>query len=372
MEATDLVKQNYLTTTFDNTGKRRKVTADLTNIADLQIKKILPSLMEECLISSARNVGDYRTYGSVGQINWQLAKIPWVACLKREVTKSTQVGFYIVLLFREDMDGCFLSLNQGYTQFDELWGSTVAQRKISQTAAIALSLLTPPPGFVTGQIDLKATSNLGRGYELGAIVSKEYFGNTPSEPNFRSDLVTLLNLYDELHAKAGQSLLDLLPASSDAEFQEAATEFAKPDESDVSLPPGPLPPPPKKPLSTGGRRVRNPKIAGTAIRKGGYACEIDATHQSFVAKRTGKNYVEAHHLVPMQFQDEFKVSLDVPENVTVLCPTCHRKLHHGTSTDKAPALKKLVTERAHALLSRGIKITERAVAALYKAELVDE
>ena len=31
--------------------------------------------------------------------------------------------------------------------------------------------------------------------------------------------------------------------------------------------------------------------------------------------------MEAHHLIPMEFQDDFEHSIDVPENIISLCPT---------------------------------------------------
>jgi len=45
----------------------------------------------------------------------------------------------IVLLSREDMQGCVLSLNQGYTRFKEAFGTdALAAVKIRESAAVAL------------------------------------------------------------------------------------------------------------------------------------------------------------------------------------------------------------------------------------------
>lgn len=35
-----------------------------------------------------------------------------------------------------------------------------------------------------------------------------------------------------------------------------------------------------------------------------YKCEFEDTHMFFTSKTTGENYVEAHHLIPMEFQQE--------------------------------------------------------------------
>jgi len=55
--------------------------------------------------------------GSIGQGNW--AAIPWLAILDRRITTSTTHGLYVVFLFRSDMRGVYLTLNQGVTRFRE-------------------------------------------------------------------------------------------------------------------------------------------------------------------------------------------------------------------------------------------------------------
>ena len=84
------------------------------------------------------------------------------------------------------------------------------------------------------------------------------------------------------------------------------------------------------------------------------------------------NFVEAHHLVPMQFQEHFESSLDVLENVVVLCPNCHRKLHHGQVADKKLLLTVLHQTSGKGLKSRGLEITLNHLVALYKGNLEDE
>jgi len=48
---------------------------------------------------------------SAGVGRW--AKIPWIALMDRRETTTTQQGVYCVYLFREDMSGVYLTLNQG-------------------------------------------------------------------------------------------------------------------------------------------------------------------------------------------------------------------------------------------------------------------
>src|ERR1700751_5054239 len=57
---------------------------------------------------------------SAGQGQWAL--IPWTAVFDRLITTSARHGFYVVYLFRADLGGAYLSLNQGVTIVRETYG----------------------------------------------------------------------------------------------------------------------------------------------------------------------------------------------------------------------------------------------------------
>jgi 5-methylcytosine-specific restriction protein A len=44
--------------------------------------------------------------------------------------------------------------------------------------------------------------------------------------------------------------------------------------------------------------------------------------------------MKAHHMIPMEYQDYFTYSIDVPENVISLCPNCHRKAYLSVMEEK--------------------------------------
>ncbi len=48
-----------------------------------------------------------------------------------------------------------------------------------------------------------------------------------------------------------------------------------------------------------------------AVEKANYKCELDESHSFFISRMTNKNYVEGHHLIPLEFKDDFGYSLDV-------------------------------------------------------------
>lgn len=351
---------------------RRKLTSGHAFAVDTTITKDLPKLIEQFVSDSGRDVTKYRIYGSVGQINWALAYIPWVAILRRDISKSTERGYYVVLLFSQDMQNCFLSLNQGFTQFRKAFGDTIGNKKISQVASLAIQTLQPPTDLIAGRLDLSATNTLGKGYESGAIVSRRYgIGDAVSEAQFRDDLIQLLDLYDGLAAKLGHNLLDHLDSMSSDDYQEAANEIATTDPA-KSLPEGGLPPPPKVNGKQAGKYKRDPEMAAMAIQAASHKCEIEQTHETFTSRKTKQPFVEAHHLIPMQCQGEFEVSLDVPENIVALCPGCHRKFHHARFGELKPSLIKLFSARNEALESRSITIEAERLYKIYKSDFDED
>lgn len=90
---------------------------------------------------------------------------------------------------------------------------------------------------------------------------------------------------------------------------------------------------------------RNPRYASDAVVNADYLCEFASQHNHFVSKFSQRNYVEAHHLIPMKFQEQFDCSLDIYANIVSLCMVCHKKLHYGMFEDKKSILDKFFQER---------------------------
>lgn len=108
---------------------------------------------------------------------------------------------------------------------------------------------------------------------------------------------------------------------------------------------------------------RNRNTALNALLHAGYFCEIDKGHTTFKRRNLDINYMEPHHLVPMEFSKDFDVSLDVEENIVSLCSTCHNWLHYGKNYE--PMLKKLYEERVGLLKQVGIYITFEKLKSMY-------
>ncbi|WHY84689.1 hypothetical protein QNH39_18820 [Neobacillus novalis] len=111
---------------------------------------------------------------------------------------------------------------------------------------------------------------------------------------------------------------------------------------------------------------RNPKTASEAVADADYLCEFDNQHKHFISKFNGKNYVEAHHLIPMQYQEQFENSLDIHANIVSICLVCHKKIHFGLFEDKKEILAKLFNSRRERLIKAGIKISLAELYSFYQ------
>ncbi|PEJ60730.1 MULTISPECIES: HNH endonuclease [unclassified Bacillus (in: firmicutes)] len=110
---------------------------------------------------------------------------------------------------------------------------------------------------------------------------------------------------------------------------------------------------------------RNRTVTKRAIVEANFKCEIDESHSFFLSKQTGENYVEGHHLIPLEFEEMFDYNLDVEANVISLCPICHKKIHHGPIETVEKLIKKLYKNRKERLKNSGIEVKPKTLLSFY-------
>ncbi len=113
------------------------------------------------------------------------------------------------------------------------------------------------------------------------------------------------------------------------------------------------------------RHKRNANTAAKEIRNAGYTCQYSSLHTSFMSAASGKPYVEVHHLIPISYSRHFSYSLDVPANLIVLCPNCHRAIHYGIPDVKRRYLDVLYNDRINGLKSSSISIDFDGLCRIY-------
>lgn len=306
----------------------------------------------------------YKVDASIGQGN--AALIPWICIYKKDITSSAENGYYIAILFSEDMQSCYFSLMQSVIATKRKYGSKDWSSKLQKIVHALIPYLDNSPNFTNGKIDLHASQQLGKAYELGTILSTQYkFNYLPTKQQFLSDLDFLLANYEKLHKVFNNTLSTILIASED-NFQNEVLELTSEPAPEIKYEPRTVKP--KKQIISGQSvYVRDSKISATAIQHADFLCELDPTHKTFTSKANNHNFVEAHHLVPISKQGKFDVSLDVEANIVSLCPNCHRLLHHASKEDKQEALDTLLNKRLEHLKTSGINVNLGELLGFYES-----
>jgi len=119
-----------------------------------------------------------------------------------------------------------------------------------------------------------------------------------------------------------------------------------------------------------GRKFKiNPLLGKIAISKANYLCEFAKEHETFRSKRTGKNFLEGHHLVPVSKQieiwEQFSVNVDCVENIISLCPNCHRAIHYGDNETKNKMIEKLFEIRKEIYRKIGLELSLDDIKKMY-------
>jgi 5-methylcytosine-specific restriction enzyme B len=135
---------------------------------------------------------------SYGKGNW--ATIPWISFLDDRETHTTQSGTYVVYLFREDGQGCYVKLAQGVTAAEKEFGAKAPDvlGERAQEIRLRCGSLASKGFALDGKTDLATSQRLGRLYEVSTIASKYYSANQmPGDDELLTDLDNLLAAYEQ-------------------------------------------------------------------------------------------------------------------------------------------------------------------------------
>lgn len=250
--------------------------------------------------------------GSAGQGTW--ARGPWLGIFNPIVTAGAQSGYYVCFLFREDMRGVYLSLNQGMTEAKSLYKSDAKTALFARAQNFRALLGSHLSAFDVQTINLAPStpSNDTAFYEAGNICSKFYQPERmPSDAALKSDLQDMLALYEALiEAEAGTD-------PSLAEEGEGVSTMVEDGTR----------------LRIHKRIERNGKLVQQVKKQKGTRCEVCDTDFGERYGKMGAGYIEAHHLRPLASLKGAKVHLDPKADFAVLCANCHRMVHRSGLID---------------------------------------
>jgi hypothetical protein len=169
--------------------KSKKTNKD-SRIHNLVIN-ILPDQINNSIVY---HKDKYHVSGSYGQGN--KSEYPWIMISNKQITKSAQKGLYLVYLFRSDMKGFYLSLNQGITYYENSFGKDSFSN--AQKVSSYFRELLNAEQYLS-RIELISKKNkLARGYEASNIIAKYYDLENFSEMQLSQDLNKMIDLYNQI------------------------------------------------------------------------------------------------------------------------------------------------------------------------------
>ena len=139
---------------------------------------------------------DYLVVGSAGRGN--KTTYPWICIFNKAITKSAQRGLYIAILFRSDLSGFYISLNQGITNFKEKFKSK-RHYYAEEVAKYFRSQITSQTFRLYSINLLSKKSDLGYSYERANIFAKYYEMNKLASYSLFDDLTEMSTIYDTIY-----------------------------------------------------------------------------------------------------------------------------------------------------------------------------
>lgn len=296
---------------------------------------------KESLENSIRiNTHNYKYKTKYGDGNW--SRVPWGAVLDSRVTTTSQKGYYVVYLFSDIEPVVYLSLNQGVIDFRKDFGYGKKCCMALEESADYLRNKIPQHHDRFNLFDIALSTNpLPKQYASAHIVGVRYeLNDLPEENVLCRDLNDLLVTYLDL--------FNTLKIQEDDERDSKRSYANRPPVRDNG--------------DTGENRdkelivdskgkpglKRNGKYKDIAIQNSNFSCELGSKenqHNTFIWGNTKHNYVEGHHLIPMNAYAAFDQHIDCVSNIVALCPNCHRCVHHGSDSERKELLLKLYNDR---------------------------
>lgn len=131
---------------------------------------------------------NFSVAASAGKGNW--ATVPWISILHKDVTNSTQRGYYLVYLFSEDMKRLYLSFSQGVTE--------TSKEEMSRVKQDIRGHITMDPSVKKDDLLYIGDSAKGKKYAESTAAYIEYeLSSLPSDEELVRDLKMMVRYYEE-------------------------------------------------------------------------------------------------------------------------------------------------------------------------------
>jgi hypothetical protein len=201
---------NLLARVLDLQMRFTSSNSDFMKERGIIIRDHLPKLLQREILDELRirsEIQDLEVAGSDGV--GLKSEIPYVRFYSPELSPRPTIGWYLVLLFKADGTGVYLTLSHASTKnvsdasgnLQFVSRSPKEMRNLMDWASAKVGSFLPSLPRTVSQISLQAArSNLGSAYESTALISYLYdLTNLPSLDDFSADISSLLPLLKVLY-----------------------------------------------------------------------------------------------------------------------------------------------------------------------------
>ena len=299
-------------------------------------RKIIESLLPV-------HYADYKVEGSAGRGRW--ADIPWVAIYNCSITDRASQGYYPVYLIPNSSNKIILGLGQSFQEAKKEYGKDSNQNLDKQAEIMRMKIPEFKSFFASSIPTIEINGRLN--YKSGHVYHIEYDArNLPSENELVSNLHNMLDAYETLFFRGGRDSDNFLIGEDPDENITIEETYKKKVHFLI-----------ERPSSSQIKKIK---------KELGFVCQSCNFDFQKVYGDIGKEYIEAHHLIPMEYQGDFVISIDVPENIISLCPNCHSAFHNSEASVQEGLITKFFAQRSSKLEERCINISLDKLLEYYK------
>jgi 5-methylcytosine-specific restriction protein A len=290
-----------------------KIKNDSSNSSYIKFRENLQNIASE--LQKIFPEKDYKLSVNSGVGN--IASCPWIGIHSKSESIDTkpQTGLYLTIIWNYD-GSCVCLLFQKGTD-------NSSPKEIESTVSRVRNKYST--SVLDEKINLHApsTSKRPKNYEKANIAGRNYSLQTLEKLDY--DIIVLKKLYEEVIGKR-KKIEELINKTENEEI-----DYQKPGKRRTTT-------------TESIKWVRDPIIRDLALKRAYFKCELDNSHQTFIYNQ--EQFMEGHHLIPIEYQHLFTNSLDVVSNIISLCPNCHRKIHYGEPLERIEMATKLYNIRA--------------------------
>ena len=275
-------------------------------------RKIIESLLPN-------HFEDYKVEGSAGR--GRRADIPWVAIYNCSITDKASQGYYPVYLIPNSSNKIILGLGQSFQEAEKEYGKDSNQNLDKQAEIMRMKIPEFKSFFSSSKPKIEINGRLN--YKSGHVYHIEYdAADLPSEEELVGNLHNMLDAYETLFFRGGRDSDNFLIGEEQNENITIEETYKKKVHYLI-----------ERPSSAQIKKIK---------KELGFVCQSCNFNFQQIYGDIGKEYIEAHHLVPMSELKKGETRKLTKKDFAVLCSNCHRMIHKLKDSSDLEQLKNLI------------------------------